>query len=326
MSREDDLFKFLAVNQHKRILHVVDSLSLSSEGVCLKLPPCRKTGKTLTVGLPESILSSSPHLREKTALAGFVGRAATVFRVDRILIYRDSILKVNGVEPGLLGKLLCYLDTPQYLRKLLFPIDDDLRYVGILPPLRGPHHPLPDEIEDLSAGALRDGIVVDSSYSGSQVDVGLDDLIPIVDPVLEIGSRVTVKMLRTGRDPLARLALPGEIRAYWGYVVFDSGVTLGSLLRESMFDLVIATSRRGDAWSRVAPLIGRELAGADSTILLFGSHRAGLQEILSHENLKLDDVVQFTVNTIPSQGTATVRTEEALYASLALLRVLEETG
>ena len=219
---------------------------------------------------------------------------------------------------------MCYLDTPQYLRKLLFPIDDDLRYVGILPPLRGPHHPSPDEIGDLSAGALRDGVVVDSSNSGSQVDIGIDEWVPIVDPALEIGSRVTVKMLRTGRDPLARLAYPEEIQTYWGYVVFDSEMTLGSLLLDSKFDLVIATSRRGNTWSRVAPLIGRELAGADSTILLFGSPKVGLQEILSHENLKLDDVVQFTVNTIPSQGTATVRTEEALYASLALLRVLEE--
>lgn len=292
----------------------------------MKLPPCRKTGKTLTVGLPESILSSSSHLREKTALAGLVGRAATVFRVDRILIYRDSISKDQDVEHSLLGKLLCYLDTPQYLRKLLFPIDDNLKYVGILPPLRGPHHPLPDEIRNLSAGSLRDGIVVDSSYSGSQVEVGLGKWVPLVDPVLEIGSRVTVKMLRMGRDPLARLALPGEIRTYWGYVVFDSGMTLGSLLLESKFDLVIATSRRGDAWNRIAPSIRRELAGADSTLLLFGSYKAGLQEILSHENLKLDDVVQFTINTIPSQGTATVRTEEALYASLALLRVLEEIG
>jgi predicted SPOUT superfamily RNA methylase MTH1 len=276
------------------------------------------------VGLPESILFSSPHLREKTALAGFVGRIATVFRVDRILIYRDFLSEDRDVKPSLIGKLLGYLDTPQYLRKLVFPIDDDLRYVGILPPLRSPHHLLPDELGDLSAGTLRDGIVVESSFSGSQVEVGLDDPVSLVDTVLEIGSRVTVKMLRTGRNPLARIADAGEIQTYWGYVVFDSGMTLGSLLVESEFDLVIATSREGDAWNRAASSILGEFAKADSTFLLFGSYKAGLREILSHENLKLDDVVQFTVNTIPAQGTATVRTEEAMCASLALLRVLEE--
>jgi len=33
-------------------------------------------------------------------------------------------------------------------------------------------------------------------------------------------------------------------------------------------------------------------------------------------------VTDFTVNTIPDQGTETVRTEEALYASLAILNTI----
>jgi len=35
----------------------------------------------------------------------------------------------------------------------------------------------------------------------------------------------------------------------------------------------------------------------------------------------LDDLVDFVVNTIPSQGTKTVRTEEAIIASLATFNV-----
>jgi len=37
------------------------------------------------------------------------------------------------------------------------------------------------------------------------------------------------------------------------------------------------------------------------------------------EGLKLEDIADFVVNTIPKQGTETVRTEEALIASLAIL-------
>lgn len=40
----------------------------------------------------------------------------------------------------LLVKLLEYLECPQYLRKHLFPVCDDLRYAGILNPLDAPHH------------------------------------------------------------------------------------------------------------------------------------------------------------------------------------------
>jgi predicted SPOUT superfamily RNA methylase MTH1 len=35
--------------------------------------------------------------------------------------------------------------------------------------------------------------------------------------------------------------------------------------------------------------------------------------------LDLKSIVDFVVNTIPSQGTETIRTEEALIASLAVL-------
>ncbi len=289
------------------------------------LPLCRRSGSSLSVAIPGSILSAVPHLREQTSLAGFLGRAAAIFQVDRIIVYRDLDSENQDKEVARLVKILEYLDTPQYLRKLLYPKDDDLRYVGILPPLRAPHHPLPDECALFSPGRLREGVVVDSGPGGSQIDIGIGIRVAMIEPYQEIGSRVTVKMLRGSRNPLARLARPEEIQTYWGYIVFDSKTSLGGLLANFNFDLRVATSRRGRPWNQVVEPVKRELAKADSTLLLFGSHKAGLQEILSRENLKLDDVVQFTVNTIPSQGTATVRTEEALFASLALLRVLEET-
>jgi hypothetical protein len=50
----------------------------------------------------------------------------------------------------------------------------------------------------------------------------------------------------------------------------------------------------------------------------FGSPSQGLQQIVSHEGLRLDDIVDYVVNTIPMQGTETVRTEEALIASMAV--------
>jgi predicted SPOUT superfamily RNA methylase MTH1 len=54
----------------------------------------------------------------------------------------------------------------------------------------------------------------------------------------------------------------------------------------------------------------------------FGAPTHGLHEIVAQENLRLEEVADFTVNTIPDQGTETVRTEEAMYASLALLNTI----
>jgi predicted SPOUT superfamily RNA methylase MTH1 len=53
----------------------------------------------------------------------------------------------------------------------------------------------------------------------------------------------------------------------------------------------------------------------------FGAPARGLHEIVKDEGLDLNDVVDFVVNMVPEQGTETVRTEEALFASLAVLNV-----
>jgi len=50
----------------------------------------------------------------------------------------------------------------------------------------------------------------------------------------------------------------------------------------------------------------------------FGAPSRGLYEIAEEEGAKLEAIVDFVVNTIPEQGTATVRTEEALLATLAI--------
>ncbi len=39
-----------------------------------------------------------------------------------------------------LARVLQYLETPQYLRKALFPMHRDLRLAGLMPPLDCPHH------------------------------------------------------------------------------------------------------------------------------------------------------------------------------------------
>jgi len=58
-----------------------------------------------------------------------------------------------------------------------------------------------------------------------------------------------------------------------------------------------------------------------NALVAFGAPAAGLNEIVAKEGFSLDDIVDFVVNTIPMQGTETVRTEEALIASLAVLNV-----
>ena len=87
---------------------------------------------SFSIAIPASLVSDVPHLREKTAKIGLIGRSAAIFRVDEIVIYEDG----RGGDAELIRAILTYMETPQYLRKALIGMRPELRYAGILPPLR----------------------------------------------------------------------------------------------------------------------------------------------------------------------------------------------
>jgi predicted SPOUT superfamily RNA methylase MTH1 len=52
--------------------------------------------------------------------------------------------------------------------------------------------------------------------------------------------------------------------------------------------------------------------------VIFGSPRKGLEEIMSSEGMNINEY-EFVVNMFPFQGTETVRLEEAILGTLAIL-------
>jgi predicted SPOUT superfamily RNA methylase MTH1 len=149
--------------------------------------------KNIAIAIPASVVSDTPHLREKTSKIGLIGRAAAIFGVGEIIIYKDELRLNQKADMDLIATLLSYMETPQYLRKKLFKLKPELRYAGILPPLRTPHHPLGKRTRDLKVGEYREGVTVSKSEKGMLVDVGVDKLALIPEANLPLGKRVTVK-------------------------------------------------------------------------------------------------------------------------------------
>ncbi len=276
----------------------------------------------LSLAIPASLILDVPHLREKTFRVGLIGRAAAIFRVDEIIVFPDLPDKNQSRDIRLVSTILSYMETPQYLRKRLFKIRPELRYVGVLPPLRTPHHQLSDRTENLKVGEHREGVVTSLVKDGSLVDIGVERPVLVPDTRLPVNNRVTVRVTGLGKTPKAVLASRGEIQTYWGYRVTVSDVPFGQLLKNRSFDLVIATSRRGVSLIEVMDELAR-WKSSRRTLVAFGAPTQGLYEIAAHEHLNLDEVAHFVINTIPGQGAETVRTEEALYVSLAALNLLE---
>lgn len=280
-----------------------------------------KRPQKVYVAIPASIVSDTPHLREKTFKVGLIGRALAIFRIDEVIIYPDDPKIDQSRDANFVAKILSYMETPQYLRRRLFRIMPELRYVGILPPLRTPHHPIESKMRDLKIGEFREGVVVSENKSGVLVDIGVEKPIPILGARIPVGKRITVKIISVGDEPRAALASRDEIPIYWGYNVKVSKVSLGKMIREGSFDLVIATSRRGEQFMKVKDAILERWRKSRNVLIAFGSPTQGLQEIVGQEGMELGELADFIINTVPMQATETVRTEEALFATLAILNI-----
>ena len=276
-----------------------------------------KRPQHLTIALPSSLTLDVPHLREKTGKVGMIARSMAVFRVDQATIYNDRPGKDTEREGRLLEKLLTYQETPQYLRRALFPRHSDLEFAGTLPPLRTPSHPDPSAPE---TGQLREGVVVESGEI-SKVDAGLGA--PVKVPLrLKPLERVTVRLTRVSPRLEGQIVDASKLAIYWGFKVTRGNSKLSDLVRSGNQDLTISTSRRGRNVREATKDLSLRWRSSLRPLVLFGSRDEGVPEILSREGKDVGKLADFNLNMIPSQGVETVRTEEAVLATLAVLSLV----
>ena len=284
-------------------------------------PLVPKRRLSIAIAIPSSLVSDVPHLREKTARIGLIGRAAAIFRVDEVIIYRDLARPGEG---ELIKTILAYMETPQYLRKRLFGLRPELRYAGILPPLRTPHHPLRAKLGQLRDGEFREGIVISSDKRGCLVDIGVGEPLPAPGLRAARGTRLTFVVERRGKSVRLRPVQREEVPYYWGYKVSLVNYGLKELLYRRDFDLVLGTSRLGTPLHEIAEDLWGTVEKASRVLVVFGSPSEGLYDMASREGFDLDEACDFVLNTMPAQGVATVRTEEAVLATLAVLNFVME--
>lgn len=277
--------------------------------------------KTRTsVLLPSSLTIDSPDLRQTTLKVGAIGRALAIFRVGRACIYDDDDPKVKdqNSEARMIVSLLKYMEAPQYLRKILFPRAEELQYAGLLYPLRTPNHPLQDERN--RQGDYREGVVIESGRN-SIVEIGLREK-AVVQEKLRLGQRLTVRLgKRSGNLIEAVPVSREEVPDYWGYDIVRSK-SLSEGLKAVKSDYNIGTSRRGQNLYESVQAI--KSSKPRSVAVVFGGPYGGLFEICERQGVDASELFDVFVNAVPNQGTATVRTEEALMATLSLLNVLIE--
>ena len=283
----------------------------------------------VSVLVPSSLVREAEDKREATRKLGYVARAAAVFRVDRLVVFPDREAERHW-GGGFVETVLRYAATPPYLRKEAWGRRDELEYAGVMPPLRVA--PQTGSGSD-DSGSLRQGIVTEVGAEGRvRVNCGLQHPISLVVPAgmaLDEGERVTVRV--SSRRPV-RAKLVDEPPP--GFVV--DRADLESALSRDDAGVRIATARHGTplSRSRLDDVVGHTGEDGDGMTVAFGAPGRGLPAIVGVDPERVGDDgpadtepdgprFDLWLNTVPNQGSEVVRTEEAMFASLAVLSLTE---
>ncbi len=283
----------------------------------------KRTGKNITVALPASILSVLPSLREKTFIVGVIARVLSIFRVNKLIVYRDKDSSRRDVL--VFREVINYVLIPPYLRRILVKKKPILRYVGLIRPLQIPSH-----IVSLNPveGEYREGVIIKAKNNTVQVDIGLAKPVLIrIDKDYTFRKRQRIIVFIEKTNPLKARIIEdkNKVDVYWGFD-FKLSNSIIDIINEFKGEkkIVIATSKYGEYIGDIRDSINRDLKTSNDILILFGGPRKGLYEIFADEGLRLENNVDYVVNFVRNQGTKTIRTEEALPIVLSIIDFLLE--
>ncbi len=276
--------------------------------------------KPIEIALPDTVLSNEPSLREKTLKYYYILRSLSIFRVDKIVIYRDPVSRGKR-EYRIIKSLHKYYITPPYLRRKLIPLNPLLRYVGNTPPLRLLIHSVE---KNPRKGEFRIAYIVESRGKQAKAYVGLGTKVAIecIDPcppkaVAAILVKEVNPLLLVYRRKYSRLVYTGPLLSYASNLLEYS-----RRLRRSKY-YVIATSKYGERVTlQMLHVLGNKAKEAKGILAVFGAPYHGLYEIYRELGSTLESETDIVLNTLPYQGTRTVRTEEALHSTLTLINIV----
>ncbi len=272
----------------------------------------------ISIAIPSSVISESPDPRERARKIGYIGRASAIFRVEEIFIYMDD----NEENLSHIYELLTYLETPPYLRKKLIPYKPSLRYAGLLPPLKTPHH----VDKDVFNTVFREGIVIDSNDIRTIIDIGLDKKGVIYGKYIPKGSRITVRIDREQENVyIVDIADRKNVDIYWGYTTYKFK-SMKEMLEYSIGNgyIVIGASKNGQPLYCIENEIRNILSKYEKILIVFGGPRLDIDEIALSGGIDIYRYSRYIINFIPRQGVESVRTEEAIFAVLSLINYLKE--
>jgi methyltransferase len=274
---------------------------------------------------------------QRSAMVGRVARVMAIFRVDEVVVYDDrptasrvtdldATAYTGELDPAhFVAHILSYLEVPPFMRTTLIPIHRNLDRAGKLPSLDIPSHPHKREWCPYREGLALSGRP--EAGKGTMVNVGLDSPVT-VDAKIPPNTRVTLHF-PSGAKGKPEAVDPTEPRTeggyYWGYTVRRAG-SLSAVFTEAPYDdgydVSIGTSERGIPLSKAFPPAKK--VTFSHMLVVFGGPRGIEYATMNDEDLaekgisarNAKELFDHWVNILPSQGSRTIRTDEAMFMAM----------
>lgn len=165
----------------------------------------------------------------------------------------------------------------------------------------------------MQVGVVRWGVQIRSG----KVDLGLNRPINYPKTISERDATL-FRVKKTSPQIVLEIIDREDVEEYWGFAV-KRVRELSVLLEEEDDSTRIGFSRNAPPFDRLETDLKSTIAGTQSILAVFGGPGHGILEVFKEERETIKSNIDFWVNTIPDQGTETVRLDEALLVSLGVL-------
>jgi hypothetical protein len=263
----------------------------------------------ISIAIPDSSLKDEKKHENKTRKIFQIARAAGIFQINNIIIYKDGREFDN--DSKLLSTLLRYLETPQHFRKRLYPKSGLLQFVGALSPIKMPNQGGTSDAKQVKKDDIREGVVFPKDGK-KFIDLGIDYLVPYHGKK-DIGKRTIVKIKDIFPNFTVYDIEKNQIPKFWSYNVKHGG-NLFSLLSEWKGPKILTSRKSKNIKEEDMQKI---LSSKEEILVVFGTTDKGIHEMLDK---KINNIQNFKAwNFFAHQGTETVRLEEAILGCLSII-------
>ncbi len=270
----------------------------------------------LVVLIPSTFTSNLKNRLIRTYVIGELARILGIGRVTHVFVYHDKDPYFDSNALGrYITKVLKYAVTPPWLKKKVFPLSQDNKYLGVIPPLQISSHISDDGpiIWGYTSNVSDNNVVVRYRHNRKWFNKQISkEQLLANNYSLKTNQLVLLDLERDTLVSTMDLSRDRYVGFHVSYLNLDLHKSV-KRIRDLFPGPIVGTSRRGKYLedANLTP------TSKENITLVFGGPNRGLYDIVGFRLRDFD----YMINIMSHQETKTLRTEEAVMLTLSKLNL-----